>query len=728
MSAKIHNIENHSGNNKYNKLITATADVLKKSLPDTMAKIFDDTDDLLFNTAEKTADSNERNELFDMMRLLRIERNNIINNYISLLSHRISVKKQDNNDSFNADELSLVSQDEMEEMVAISSITGRSDNLHAEAISHLQARIEHLTLKTKTDFNKDALIPKHFCEDFVKASKHVNQSTNSKLIFLKVFSKHIDEALNKTYQAINQLFIENDILPQIKISAPVQASTPRPLPVNNDQYYSMAPVESPQPENNTSTGGQDFHQAIQSYMQSSLPSGAVTTINDQNFYDRSQVVNSLTNLQQKFSSSNQAINFDLIKRALLNNINSGSGGLITKQVNQIDEKTIDIIELLFSEILNDDKLTNAVRTLVLRLQIPTVKVAMLDQEFFKNANHPCRTFLNTLSNIGIGITDDEDELLSGIEIIIDTLINEYEQDSVSFQRALDSLNGLFYKDQNTCQKKETHTQRTILREHARKIVLQELQTYINGNTISKKNEALVLKLWPTQMYQQYINFGKDSEQWDDSVNTLQRIVNSLQVPDTQKKLQHLIANHDELLEEIQNKLYSTNQPVETINLAIYTLSESYLEIINQTQLPDSEVSDFAELALETFSGNIVSLESYLPAANHDDISLPDFVEPVVQVKTDKREQLQLLPNDVKPGLWFQLFDGEDKPPRRLKLSVIIMEEAQLIFVNRQGVKIMEKNAVEFAEELNAGTSKIIADHSLFDQALTNVISALSKSG
>ncbi|MCK5334921.1 MAG: DUF1631 family protein, partial [Gammaproteobacteria bacterium] len=89
--------------------------------------------------------------------------------------------------------------------------------------------------------------------------------------------------------------------------------------------------------------------------------------------------------------------------------------------------------------------------------------------------------------------------------------------------------------------------------------------------------------------------------------------------------------------------------------------------------------------------------------------------------------LQHLPKEIKPGLWFELFDGNDKPVRRLKLSVIIMEEAQLIFVNRQGVKIMEKNAIDFAEELEKEISKIIADHSIFDQALSNVITALSQS-
>ncbi|MCK4710601.1 MAG: hypothetical protein KAU21_18450, partial [Gammaproteobacteria bacterium] len=69
-------------------------------------------------------------------------------------------------------------------------------------------------------------------------------------------------------------------------------------------------------------------------------------------------------------------------------------------------------------------------------------------------------------------------------IIIDTLLNDYEQDSVSFQQALDSLNKLFDKEIDTCHKKESHTQKRILQEHARKIVLQELQIYAHDKVIS----------------------------------------------------------------------------------------------------------------------------------------------------------------------------------------------------------------------------------------------------
>jgi len=725
MAAKIHNFEDHNKDNKYKDLIKNTQLIIKENISQMMKDIFDETDDVIFKSAEDSDNQQDRNALFDMMRELRLERNNITNSYLKSLYQSLSSKSNTESEPESLDELSLVSHDDMEEIVAFGSIVNQQEDLHTEALSHLHARIEHLSLKSNFILNKEAISPKQFCDSFSAAYEKINFDTNSKLIFIKVFSRFLGNTLTKTYDTINYRFIEADILPQIKVSAKKQPAQRDNQAHNN--FYTMAPVDG----NDSFQQGnypvsQDLQQVIHSYIQDNIPDSAVTQINQQNFYDRKQVLDSLSNLQFKFSQSHQPISFELINKALLSNINSGSGGLITKQVNHVDEKTIEVIELLFNEILNDETLTSAVRTLILRLQIPTIKVAMLDQEFFNNTNHPARLFLNTLSFVGIGITDEDDEFLSRIEIIIDTLLNDFEQDSISFQQALDDLNKLFNKEINTCQRKENHTQKRILQEHAKKIVLQELQQLAHGKTISKKSEPLILKLWPTQMYQQYINYGKDSDQWTESVNTLRLIINSIQKPTTQKELQFIVSNQDKLLQTVQDKLYESKQDLNAINLAIYTLSETYLDTINSSDIESDDENPFENFSLDTFSGTISDIKSIKPdllAANQD-IELTDDMPAIVE---DKREQLQSLPTDIKPGLWFELYDGDDKPVRRLKLSVIIMEDAQLIFVNRQGVKIMEKNALKFAEELESEKSKMIADHSIFDQALSNVITALSAS-
>ena len=45
-----------------------------------------------------------------------------------------------------------------------------------------------------------------------------------------------------------------------------------------------------------------------------------------------------------------------------------------------------------------------------------------------------------------------------------------------------------------------------------------------------------------------------------------------------------------------------------------------------------------------------------------------------------KRKIAMLPSDIQPGAWFIVYNGEDKPVRRLKLAVILIQDATLVFV------------------------------------------------
>ena len=169
MAAKIHNFEDHNKDNKYKDLIKNTQQIIKENISQMMKEIFDETDDVIFKSAENSDNQQDRNSLFDMMRVLRVERSNITNTYLKSLQQSLSGNSRSVPEPEPLDELSLVSHDDMEELVAFGSIISQQENLHAEALSHLHARIEHLSFKSKFNLNKDAISPKQFCDSFTSA-------------------------------------------------------------------------------------------------------------------------------------------------------------------------------------------------------------------------------------------------------------------------------------------------------------------------------------------------------------------------------------------------------------------------------------------------------------------------------------------------------------------------------------------------------------------------------
>jgi hypothetical protein len=75
------------------------------------------------------------------------------------------------------------------------------------------------------------------------------------------------------------------------------------------------------------------------------------------------------------------------------------------------------------------------------------------------------------------------------------------------------------------------------------------------------------------------------------------------------------------------------------------------------------------------------------------------------------------------GTWVE-FVGEDEKNTRCKLAAKINAIDKFIFVNRQGVKILEKTTAELAAELEAEALRIISDGLLFSRALESVVSSL----
>ena len=67
---------------------------------------------------------------------------------------------------------------------------------------------------------------------------------------------------------------------------------------------------------------------------------------------------------------------------------------------------MDVIALLFDYVFRDPSIPEALRKLFGRLQVPVVKVGLLDRTFFSDRSHPARKLLDHLADAAVGATGD----------------------------------------------------------------------------------------------------------------------------------------------------------------------------------------------------------------------------------------------------------------------------------------------------------------------------------
>jgi hypothetical protein len=450
-----------------------------------------------------------------------------------------------------------------------------------------------------------------------------------------------------------------------------------------------------------------------------------TVSNNSRYYDRRDVLRALSSLQVNFIQHDEVTEFvdaETFKRALMIDMGCRHGGTLTRQVNQVDEKTIDFIEMLFEVVVEDNSVSELITNLLLRLQIPVIKVAMLDPQLFASSDHPARRVLNLIGQVGRGISDRSDESYIQLENIIDQLLEEFDVDIIAFQTAANQLNELIEHEQKITEENEQLTQKQVLQEHARQVVLAELQHIVSSKILPKPIYPLVLKHWSTLMFRCYIRYGKTGNEWSRVVSLLKQLLNSLQPIADHSGWRQLDQSRFSFISRIKETLYDSHQDKVKINEALDALSSTYQQLLDDSPYRSHVGPDAGTASLLDDTGAFDAMPDI--AADTSQSSTPEQR----QQQEQARNKISLLPSDVRPGVWFIIYDGPDRPKRRLKLSVILMEEARLVFVDRMGIKVLEKDAALFAEDLSEGRSSTIADHSLFDHALSRVINCLEAAG
>jgi len=464
------------------------------------------------------------------------------------------------------------------------------------------------------------------------------------------------------------------------------------------------------------------------------------------YYTNSEVVTALSELQNQAPVSpgtRLEFNAGAIKKAVLSKIGEKEGGAVTKAVNQVSEKTIDFIKLIFDAIIDEKSITDAIKALLLSLQIPVIKAAMLDPEFFVDDMHPARQLLDKIAEAGVGVSEHTDPVYIDIQKIVTKLLKDYSEDVVAFKVALDELKELTERIYQEAREKEQVSQKEVKHTHARNVVLREIRKITIGKELPQGVRVLVLKVWPSLMFNHYLKHGKANDEWVEMLMILDKIIDSVQPLHSHQELEELGLSYEDIVNVARQKLSRCRKSPELIEQVINDLRIAYEDLLKteiiqeeeeaaaaaveelETEIPHAEAEVETEAAEEP-EEPVAAAEAAEPEAEIEKPATkpkPDFTQ-MDEAELEARRKIETLPSDVQPGAWFIVYNGEDKPVRRLKLAVILVQDASLVFVDHLGNVVIEKDAGDFSEEIEKGLSGVIMQHSVFDHALKSALESI----
>lgn len=414
------------------------AQQLKQGLQD----LFDNADDTLFEMADRSDNSIEQNILFEAMRDLRLKRKHIER---VLLEHLFEAFAGLGQCTLRQVLLTpLVTgeaqvHDERERNLAVDVMVGKAMIRDGFALGQLTARLGALTGQPLED-SANPLAPGRLCGYFLQAGRSLGVEIRVKLILLKLFEKYVLSDADLLYGEANQLLLATGVLPDLTPAPSRRALERQPARVSVAQPPCIQMDDNVQ---QVFSGLQKLLQQVRGGVSPTLDAGAQA----QPISTR-DLLRLLSHLQNYVPQAGTDEDFDLRSQLeqLLTRVSVKSGK--SRVVDEEDEDVINLIALMFEFMLDDHTLPDSLKTLIARLQIPILKMAVLDKSFFSSPSHPARRLLNEIGAAANewGRSDDRQRngLYLRIEHIVQRLLNDFDDDPSIFSELL--MQFLAYSD------------------------------------------------------------------------------------------------------------------------------------------------------------------------------------------------------------------------------------------------------------------------------------------
>lgn len=742
------------------RLIAQIESHLIAQIEPALGRVFDTIDDALFDLAERNS-AQSQGDYFHGMREIRRKRQPIAQEFIRLLRQGFEDFRLRRLSTPAAAErprsLSLVDEREMELIVALNSMAGRIEGQHGQALWALNQRFGALIgARELIDNARNPMGPRRLSECFIEATEVLEVSMEVRLIVLKHFEREVLTVLEGVIDQVNNALARAGVLPEIRHEV-IRKDVPSPRRAEEPSARAQARSERSAPaEAQAAESGAEEETRVrilqvvdelrsllaQQRRQGMAVAGGggggapMRQVRDED------ILSALTAMQSELSArlheepSPDPAMVGHFKDALLRRV----GGVDERgqRVAELgkNEDTLDLVGMVFEYAVQDRNLAPPIQAQLARLQIPYLKVALLDPDFLTNTEHPARKLLDRMSEAAIGWTPDADKdqrLLEQIRQTVNTVLRDFEDDLGVFERLgreFESFLEQNRKRAEVAERRAAEAARGRERlELAQRMATRALRRRLSGRLLPDKVRELLTQRWMNYLAFVFLRHGPESEEWQAAENFIDQVVAVVQPPKDAGERERLRSMRPALEWTLRKGLAATGmheQDIDAIWEGLAQIIDHHIEAIESEQVQPTVTVALEDLSVQFGSAQgtaAVGTGEPIEAEGEQEPSTPDAGSDAAQELDDALRQWMEVTKQLKAGTWFE-FLKDDGTRERAKLLWISTIRALYLFVNRNGLKVAEKTARQLAEELHRQRAVILEETALVNRALDAILARL----
>ncbi|MDF3035108.1 MAG: hypothetical protein K0S28_382 [Paucimonas sp.] len=592
--------------------------------------------------------------------------------------------------------LSLVSFDEMDQKLSIGKASRSFENANADHLNSIGLRLAHLVKRDELPLSANPFRPEVFVGAMYEAWTEFEPDAETHPLFLPLISPALFVDLPAMYEAVNDALIARGVLPAVKDAYRIKKSNLVQEAMRDEQAQAKAAEVQAQ-----------LRKLLSPAHESAGPVSNPADIQQQ--------------VLQATAASNQLLGYlaSLQKGMLEQQLLGAAGSMASNasilaeikrkapqgMLSRVDENAIDLLARVFDVVFADRHIPGEMKSLIGGLQVPVLKAALLDKEFFFEQSHPARQLIDLLTRSALAWDEQkgrDDPLYQAIEKNVERVQKDFDRQISVFAEVVSSIESVLREDEDQSSAALAEPISVAMRKEkvvqAKKAATHDVQMRIGTGEVVAFVETFLENKWVNVLTLAYSVKEQKPQVLESAVRTMDDLIWSVKPKITQPERKELIAKLPSMLAAL-NKWLDVIKLNDAERLQFFAeLAECHASIVRAPLelTPERQIEIAMEVAKKA-------------AERRREKEAQKKPEPVPDAYEQKVQRLER-------GTWFE-FEQEDGGIKKVRLAWVSPLRSLYIFSTRDRKESFSLSAEELSACLRENRAMLVLAAGVVDRAL-----------
>ncbi len=391
-----------------------------------------------------------------------------------------------------------------------------------------------------------------------------------------------------------------------------------------------------------------------------------------------------------------------------------------RRAPELDRGTVDALAEVFDFVFADQAIPLQMKMVIGRLQIPVLKAAMIDRDFFLSDQHPARRLVDTLAGASVAWAPEKgesDPLYTRIEQTVQRVLNEFEDDLALFADLLRDFSEFLFESEQQAQAQVEPTAQKEHKGEAWEHALSEADEWIHARIEALPADAhlapFLVPFLSTQWREVLARAQFDTptapqtteQAYAQAQVTMDRLIGSTQPKTTPEQRKELVAILPDLVRQLNQSLDAIEWDGKPRADFTRKLITTHTQAIRFAHAPAPAPVDTRAAELEVREGQAaLQMLDERRAARH----------------FGAEDEFDAQAQGLKRGMWFEV-TLEKGTTTRSRLSWVSPMRTRFLFTNREGFDAFVRSEREVAAMLRLGTLRTLDAEPIVGRALDRIM-------